>query len=345
MKNPILYVLPSVVLMLAACNQNQPEQKTLATATTIPVSVEEVQTSAINSDISVSGNIEGNTTVRLGFLVAGKVNFIAAREGQAIKKGQLVASLDPTNYHIAKQLADVQTNAVTDEFNRLKLLRDKGSVTESDFSKVNFSLQQAQLQQQLHQKNESDTKLYAPISGMLMKKLTEVGEIVGTGIPCFVISDISRVKVLAYIPEGELHFIKIGQRADITISALDKTFSGRVIEVGSAADVTSRAFTIKIEVENPGQTIRPGMIAEAKIKVNATSEMVLLPVESISRDINNQTYVYVVDKSVNKAFKREVSIGKMIENKVEIIKGLNTGDVVVTAGQNKITDGALVTIK
>ncbi|AFK03869.1 efflux transporter, RND family, MFP subunit [Emticicia oligotrophica DSM 17448] len=345
MKNQALYVLSSMILMLAGCNQTQTSKKEKVEQAAIPVSIEEVKTTSVKNDISVSGNIEGNTTVRLGFLVAGKVNFIGAKEGQTVKKGQILASLDPTSYNIAKQLSEVQVNAVTDEFNRLKLLHDKGSVTESDFSKVNFTLQQAKLQQQLQAKNEGDTKLYSPISGVLLKKLTEVGEIVGTGIPCFVISDISKVKVLAYIPEGELQYIKIGQKAAITISALDRTFTGKVVEVGSAADVTSRAFTIKIEVDNPNQVIRPGMIAEAKIGVNNAQQATLLPAECINHDINNLTYVFVVEKASNKAFKREVSLGKMIENKIEILTGLNAGEWVVVAGQNKISDGSAVTIK
>ncbi|UTA68690.1 efflux RND transporter periplasmic adaptor subunit [Emticicia sp. 21SJ11W-3] len=344
MKKSGIYILLTLLVGLAGCNTKSTEATT-ATTTAVPVSVEEISTTAISNDVSVSGNIEGNTTVRLGFMVGGKVNLITAREGQTIRKGQLLASLDPTSYTIARQLAEVQVNAVTDEYNRLKTLHERGSVTDSDFSKVSFSLQQARLQLQLQQKNETDCKLYTPIGGVLLKKMSETGEMVGVGMPAFVVSDISKVKVLAYIPEGELHYIRIGQPASITISALAKTFSGKVIEVGSAADPSTRAFTIKIEVNNPGLVIRPGMIAEAKIDADTTTEAIVLSAEAINHDINNQTYVYVVDKARNKAYRREVNIGKMIENKIEIINGLNKGDLVVVAGQNKITDGTAVIYK
>ena len=344
MRNSGIYILLALLLGLAGCKPKSDgnQEKTNAA---IPVSVEEIKDTAIKNEVSVSGNIEGNTTVRLGFMVGGKVNLITAREGQTIKKGQLLASLDATSYGIARQLAEVQVNAVSDEYSRLKILHDKGSLTESDFTKVGFSLQQAKLQLQLQQKNEADCKLYAPIGGVLLKKMTEVGEMVGVGMPAFVISDISKVKVQAYIPEGELHYIKIGQSANITISALDKAFAGRVIEVGSAADPSTRAFTIKIEVNNPNLVIRPGMIAEAKIGVDTTTDVILLTAESINHDLNNQTYVYVVDKAQNKAFRREVSIGKMVENKIEVIKGISKGDLVVVAGQSKITDGTSVVFK
>ncbi|WP_332367629.1 efflux RND transporter periplasmic adaptor subunit [Spirosoma telluris] len=140
------------------------------------------------------------------------MNFIAADEGQTIRKGQLLASLDPTNYGIAKELADVQVGQVSDEYNRLKLMHDRNSLSDADFAKVNFSLQQAKVQQKLQTKNLSDTKLYAPISGVMLKKMAEVGEITGVGTPLFVVSDISKVNVNAYIPESELHTVRLGNR-------------------------------------------------------------------------------------------------------------------------------------
>lgn len=344
MKYANIYLGVLTTLLLASCKHNETTNKENQSQA-ITINVTNLQASKINKEVSVSGNVDGSTTVRLGFLVAGRINFISSREGQNIEKGQLVATIEPTNYNIAKELSDIQVNQVTDEYNRLKIMRERNSLSESDFSKVNFTLQQAKLQQQLQQKNLSDTKLYSPISGVLIKKLGEVGEIIGTGTPLLVISDIRKVKVLAYIPEGELHLVKLGQLAEVTISALDKTFSGRVTEVGSAADATSRAFTIKIEVDNPQLLIRPGMIAEARINTNTSGESILLPLEVISHDLDNQEFVYVVDKAQNKAFKRKISVGKIIGNQVEVIQGLNVGDAVVTAGQNKLTDGSLISIK
>lgn len=308
------------------------------------VKTEVVHTDTITKEVSVSGNIEGNTTVKLGFMVGGKINYVSNKEGEHITQGQLIASLDPTNYSIAKGAADVQVNTAVDEFNRLKILHDRGSSSESDFTKVGFNLEQAKLQQRLQQKNLSDTRLYSPISGVLLRRQAEIGEITGVGMPLFVIADIKKVKVLAYVPEDELHEVKIGQTSTINISSLGKAFTGKVTEVGSAADATSRAFTIKIELENPGSLIRPGMIAEAHIKTTGKKQMILLPAECIQQDLANQSYVFVVDKTQSKVYKRRVSLGNMFNNKIEIISGLNDSEVVVTSGQNRLSDGWSVSI-
>lgn len=330
-------------IAVASCQSGKKAPATAAEAA-IPVITQRVSNKDATAPLSLSGNVEGNTTVRLGFMVAGKINFIAAQEGQKISKGQLLSSLDPVSYQIAKDQTDIQVNQVKDEYNRIKLMYDRNSVSQSDFNKVNFSLQQARQQQKLHAKNLSDTRLYSPISGVLLKKMAETGEIVGVGNPLFVISDISRVKVNAFIPETELNRVKLGDEAKVYISSLDKTFSGKVMEIGSAAEATSRAFSVKVNLENPGLQIRPGMIAEVLLDRKITNQMLTVPAEAILHDTDNQTYVFVVDGSKKTANKRNVTIGRLVNNQIEITSGITDGELIVTGGQQKLSDGMSISL-
>jgi membrane fusion protein, multidrug efflux system len=332
-----------IVLISSSCQSEYRKKESVETA--IPVVAAQARVSVINNEISISGNIEGNRTVRLGFTVAGKINFIAANEGQSVAKDQLLSSIDSSGYAIAKEIADVQVAQVEDEFNRLKAMHEQHSISESDFAKINFGLQQAKAQQKLHAKNLADTKLYVPFSGVLLRKLCEVGEITGVGIPQFVVSDIRKVKVSAFIPENELHLIRIGQEARVVISALNETFNGKIVEVGSAADPASRSFTLKIELDNPKLLIRPGMIAEVTIACDEKSEVLTIPAEAILHDVDNQSYVYITDVTKGKAFKRIVGIGKLQGVDIEITSGLNENEFVVTGGKQKLVDGASITIQ
>jgi len=277
-------------------------------------------------------------------MVAGKVNFIAVNEGQMVSSGQLLSSLDPESYAIAKELADIQVSQVQDEYSRLKLMHDSNSLSESDFAKISYGLQLAKAQQKLHTKNLADTKLYSPITGVLLKKLCEAGEITGVGIPLFVVSDIRKVKVSAYIPENELHNIRMGQVARVLVSSLNRTFDGRIIEVGSAADVESRAFSVKIEVDNPEMLIRPGMIAEVRIVTGQEKELLVIPVTAVLHDLNNVSYVFVVDTLKNTAFRRNISPGMLIDDQIEVTTGISPEEIIVTGGQQKLVDGSPVII-
>ncbi|MVT08719.1 efflux RND transporter periplasmic adaptor subunit [Chitinophaga tropicalis] len=336
-------LLSLIVPLFAACDTTKEQAKNEAD-TALNVSVHTLAGQQLSNEISLSGTVEGKTTVKLGFMVPGKVEFISSKEGEPVSKGQLLARLEPTNYSLAKQLADVQLNSVTDEYKRLELMHKKGSVSESDFSKISSSLQQAGLQQKLETKNLADTRLYSPLTGVLLSKQTEVGEVIAAGTPLFIVADIQKIIVSAYIPEGELHQVNIGQPAEISISALKKTFNGTVTEVGAVADATSRAFMIKIEVENTGLQIRPGMIAEARMKGTGSSQGITVPAECVIRDLDNQSYVYVVDKEQHKAFKRKVSLGRMMDNKIQVMNGLAAGETIITSGQSKLSDGATITV-
>jgi membrane fusion protein, multidrug efflux system len=335
---PLLLLAPFV---LAGCQTRRTPQKSSETAINVVTAI--VTRMPAGDEISLSGNIEGSKTVRLGFMVAGKIDYIAASEGERISKGQLISSLDPASYSIAKEMADIQVNQVQDEYNRLKVMHDSNSLSESDFSKITYGLQQARAQQKLHTKNLADTRLYSPIEGVLLKKLAEVGEITGVGLPLFVVSDIRKIKVGAFIPESELNKIKLGQKAEVNISSFNDIYEGKITEVGSVADAASRAFSVKIEIDNPKMLIRPGMIAEVKIIPEQRKRVLAIPAGSIQHDYNNQSFVFVVDTVKNQAFRRDISPGKLMNMNIEIVSGLSEGEIIVIGGQQKLVDGSLIT--
>ncbi len=311
---------------------------------TIPVVTQKVEKTSANKEILVSGNIEGRKTVRLGFLVSGKINYVAIEEGSNISAGQLLASLDPENYSIAKEIADVNLDQIQDEYDRISLMHERGSISDGDFTKISNGLKQSKAQVKLHTKNLSDTKLFCPVNGVLLKKGAEVGEIIGTGVPLFVVSDISTVKVNASLPESELNKVHIGDIANVYISALDGTYPGKVIEVGSAAEATTRSFSVKIVLSNPNLLIRPGMTAEVKFISTEKDNIITLQGDVILHDVNNTSYVYIVDESKKQSFKRKVTIGRVAGNNIEITSGINENELVVIGGQNKLKDGSAVSL-
>lgn len=332
-----------VVISLSACKTKKAEEE--STYDSIPVKTMTVEYTTESAKVLVSGNIEGNKTVRLGFMVAGKIDFIAAEEGETIKKGQLLASLDSENYSIAKDMADAKLDQAQDDYTRLNELHQRRSISESDYSKVSNALKVAKAQQRLQSKNLEDTKLFSPIKGVLLKKGVEEGEIIDKGLQLFAVSDIYTVKANASVPESELQHVKIGNSASVYIASLDSSFTGKIVEIGTLADPATRTFNVKVELQNQQLLIRPGMTAELNLDFGQTTQIIALPAEAVLRDLDNSAYVYVIDKTDDKAFKRLVTLGKIIGNKIEITSGLSDQDTVVVAGQFKLTNGCSVIFK
>lgn len=143
MKAKNLILLTVIIVSITACNRKNNGN----TDNTVIVNIQKLEKLSTSKNLSVSGNIEGNKTIRLGFLVAGKINYIAAEEGQTVKSGQLLASLDPESYEIAKDMADANLNQTQDEYNRLSRMYESKSISESDYVKITNSLKAADAQQ------------------------------------------------------------------------------------------------------------------------------------------------------------------------------------------------------
>ena len=339
----IVLFLGVQALLFSACSHKQ--KSVTEDSLSVPVKTHIVAGKELNTVIALSGNVEGIKTIRLGFLVAGKVNQVAVSEGDMIQKGAFIASLDPESYALAKDIADASLNQVQDDYNRLSKMHETNSVTESDYSKISNGYLQANANQKLQTKNLSDTKMYAPISGVVLKKGVEVGEIIGSGMALFAISNIDKVKINAALPEKELHKVKLNQIADIYVAALDSTVTGKIIEIGAVAEPTTRSFAIKIEVNNNEKLLRPGMIAEIRIRSVETKYTTLLPIEAILHDVDNQPYIFVIDPKLNKSFKRKVRLGSILNNQIEATSGIKSGELVVIGGHQRLNDGTSVILK
>lgn len=332
-------LLLSAIVWMTACSSNKDKVKS---EMEYHVTTKEVAKSSLADSIFASGNVVPKHVVPIGFMVAGKINSLSFSEGQSVQKGQAMGQLDPINYAVAKEVADAQAKQVEDEYERLTKLYDKSGLSESDYVKIQQGYSQAKSQQKLHNNNLNETRLVAPISGTVISKLKEQGEIIAAGHPIAVISEIKKVYVNTYIPENEIADIKINQAAKVYIPALGKHVDGFVQEMGWVAEAKTRMFTVKIEIDNADLLVRPGMIANIKLAKSAKETKITVPTDAILRENGNSYYVYVVDKAKNRAYKRKVIIEQAGSAKCVISSGIDVNDVIVVEGQQKLVDGALL---
>lgn len=153
-----------------------------------------------------------------------------------------MASLETSDYAISLQAANAKLMEVQDEYNRLKIMYERNSLSESDFLKAKAGLELAKAQKQSSEKSIKDTRLYAPISEVLLKKMVSEGEIIGKGTPFFGLVDIDAVHFNTAIPEGKINQVKLQQEAQVSIPALDSIVTGKIIEVGFGNRRPTRLF-------------------------------------------------------------------------------------------------------
>jgi membrane fusion protein (multidrug efflux system) len=341
---------------LSACTSDKHGKESESDA--VPVIVGRPQKVQEKGTISVSGTVSTpKSPADASFLVSGKVLFVGPREGDFVKEGQVLASIDPTDYQLAlaaakaqKDQAEVAYQRAEDEHRRMKMLYDSKSLAPNDYMKFKAAYdsaaqqyEQAVASEKLTRKRLTDATLYAPTSGYIAKRLIEPGVTAAQGVPVFEIVQMDPLEVSVGIPETDIHVVRIGQKAAITVPALPgKSFEGTVRIINVSADPDTRTYMTRITVANPERMLRVGMVAEATIREDRTVSMVTLPGDAVVRDPQGATQVYVYYPDQKRVYTKRVEVGSVINKDIEIKSGLSGKELIVLGGQTRLRNGSAV---
>lgn len=293
-----------------------------------------------------SGTIEEEDGSSLSFATMGTVESINVGEGQFVSRGQLVGVLNSTTARQAYASAVAQREQAADAQSRMKMLHDNGSLPEIKWVETQTQVKQAQAAEQIARKSLADTRLYAPYSGYVTKKLVEAGANVGPGVPVVQLVRIDRVKVKISVPEEEIARVRQGMALSVRVPALGgRVFQARVTEKNVAADALSRSYEVKALIANASHQLLPGMLAEVDVpgaepSAAAAAGQVLLPAGIVQLDEQNRTFVWTV--AGGKARQTFITTGPGEGDKVSVVAGLHAGDRVISEGQQKVSSGMAV---
>ena len=360
--------LPLAVLCCAGCSKEQPYQKPIT-----PVRVQAVETEIPEEGPKYSGSIEPASMVNVAFRVGGYVSQIMTvpdggstrlvQESDVVPKGAALVRLRDEDYKVKVAEAESQRNQAQAGVDKAKLDYDradalfkKQSLTKSDMDGAKAQLDNAQAlldgaKAMVAEANLAlkDSVLTSPANGVVIKRLVEVGSLVGPGTPAFVLADLSSLKAVFGAPDVLLSQLKIGMPLALSTEALPGTFTGRVTSIAPAADPRSRVFDVEVAFPNPGLRLKPGMIVTIKLSNTHPAEGIpVVPMGSIVRSKNNPDgyAVYVVDNEGGKSVcrSRDITLGGALNNAVIVTAGLHPGEKVITSGATLVGDGETVQI-
>lgn len=339
--------LTAMILITGTCACKPEEKKGAVSQLSkqTPVVVKPVTSVSVNQTLSISGTVTADKMAPLSFLVPGKVNRLYVDEGDRVKSGALLATVEPIDYKNNLDIAEASWARAKDAYGRYEPLYKEGAFAEKNLIELKTGLAQAVAARNIARKALADTKLYASISGIIAIKGIEIGQMVSPQVLAFTIVKTDVVYARVSVPESEIGQVAMDQTADVSIPALaDQRFKGKVTMIGAEADERTRTYAVKIELANPDGILRPGMIAQADILTHKTMNILTVPGSSIVRDADNLTYVFVADSKTGLAQRKRVDPGSACRNEIEIKSGLTAGDAVIVSGQHKLTDGTPITI-
>jgi len=357
MKRELLCCL--MLLTLFSCSKTTIDEIQVKKSTV--VRIDKLQQVEDQMTVAASGTVASpDAPSMLGFLVSGKVIRVDAREGEYVKTGQRLALLDLTDYELGHNIAFAQAEAAKiayeraeDEHRRMLMLFESKSLAPNDYQKYRAAYKaagqqynQAVASEKLARKHLADATLCSPVDGYISKRTIEPGETVGPGRPVFEIVKLDTVEVGVGIPETDVHLVRIGQKAGITLSALPgESFEGTVNLVNVSADPNTRTFKVRISVPNPKHALKIGMVVDVKISGDMPVKRLIMPVEAIVRDPQGASIVYAYFPDQKRVYAKRIEIGDLFGRAIEIRGGLTGNESIVIAGQEHLKDGAIVSVE
>ena len=340
MKVRILTSALALALLAGCANKNEKA----AESAPIKVTTATVVNQSTVQRLNFSGTVEAGQTIPLTFEMTGTVQKVLVEAGDAVSAGQLLATIDKTDARNMYEMTLAKQKQAQDAYDRLKSVYEKGSLPEVKWIEMQTNLEQANSSLKIAENNLKKCELKSPVSGIVGRRNVEPGmsALSITGAPIEIV-DLKTVNIKISIPEKEIGKLKKGAEATFTVGALGgKVFDGEVTNISPVADRLSRTYEAKIQVNNRGGELKPGMVCDVRIDIADNQKRLLVPYLCVTRDNENQQYVYLIDKKANTAQKHIVTTGNYYDKFLEITSGLNEGDLVVKNGKDKLTNNCLI---
>lgn len=312
-----------------------------------PVEVVSLQKGNIGSYILLNSIIETEQIIDVYSQANGFVDEIHVEEGEYVKKGQKLVSLDSRELQITFDKAQLTYERQEKEFNRLKSSQNTDVFSKDELERIRYEYQNARLNRDEAKLNLDYATIKAPLSGIVSVRDVNLGQRVNTGMKVYQIARLEERIAVVQVPEREVGVVKRNQPvklySDVIKDGQGKNiqFSGKVKRVAPVIDPNSGTFKVTIQVED-NDRLKPGMFVNVQIETDLKQNALLIPKATIVYD-NDRKFVYVVNDST--VTKKDVFQGYEDSYYVETLNSaFNEGDKVVIIGQEGLKDNAKVKI-
>jgi membrane fusion protein (multidrug efflux system) len=296
-----------------------------------------------NHYLEVQGNINTNENVLIQPEFPGNLVQLNVKAGQKVSKGQVLGRTDDGGMSQQLASAENQYALAKTTFERQKNLWNQKIGSEIQYLQAQTQMISAQKTVAQINAQIAKTVIRAPFSGTIDEVFVEKGEVVSASPQGLMrIVNLGNMYVSTSIPETYIGKLKIGTEVDVYLTSLNKTYKGKVRQIGNFINPNNRSFGIEVSVPNPENLLRPNQVAKMKVIDYVSKNAVVVPTNVVQQDSKKNNFVYTVANSTGKsgiAKKVIVKTGQSSDNVTEILSGLDSDAIIVTEGMNTISDG------
>ena len=325
--------LVALFLLISCGGSGQSEQSAVKAKPS--VTVEEVSLVAVDQLSSFTATIEANTVNNITPAMGGRIRKIHVDVGSRVSKGQTLVTMDAANY----SQQETQLATLRRDYERYSELYNVGGISKQQLDQLKTQLDIAQTALNTIEEN---TGLKSPISGIVTVRNYDSGDVAG-GMPILTIENINPVKIVIHVSESYYSKLSQGMQAKVVVDALEgETFEGKVSLIHPTVNPGSRTFPVEIEVVNKDQQLRPGMFSRVTLNFGTNDRPLVADLAVLKQTGSNDRYVFL--EKEGKAVYTKVELGTRIDDKYEIVSGLEVGDRVIVQGNTGLIEGTEVQV-
>jgi RND family efflux transporter MFP subunit len=336
----------AISLFAQSCTDTKGDSHIPKNAEPIPVKVIPLEKSSGTHVIKASGQLTTDDETILGFKTSGIVNTIVVKEGDYVKKGQLLATLDlrEIDTHVAQ--ARLSVEKATRDFQRVQNLFKDSVATLEQLQNAETGLAIAKQQLEATDFNRSFSSIHAKANGYILRKFVNPGQVVDVGDPILLTNGAGFGKWILKIGVSDKQWasIQLNDAAKVKIDAFPNTvLHASVKRKWETSDPQTGAYTVELEIKNEGLRFASGMFGSAELSSRAVQSSWSVPYEAVLDANDNEGFVFVTNDN-KKAKKQPVVIESFDGNTIRISKGLEDSNALIIAGSAYLTDNSPITI-
>lgn len=319
------------------------ELSALETQEVVKVKVTELKRQPFEHFIEVTGKVEAEEDVDVSPETAGVIQEVFVKEGQSVRKGQLMARLNTDILERTMDELRVQLDLALTNYERQENLWNQNIGSEMQYLQAKNNKESLEKRIESLKAQIELGELRSPIEGVVDVVYQKKGNIGSPQVPFAKVINIDKMKIYAEVSEFYLTKIARGDTVAVSFPALGRSFDAPINRIGNTIDPNNRTFRVRINLNNPDQFLKPNLVSIVRLRDYLNKEAIVIPTLFIKEDFSGK-YTYVVDQQEGKTVAKKIYIetGVTDNNLSEVLTGIEAGTKIISEGFNQVSDGTIL---
>ncbi|MFQ6007364.1 MAG: efflux RND transporter periplasmic adaptor subunit [Candidatus Zixiibacteriota bacterium] len=328
--------LLALVLALLSCTNDSKNVEHKQSAVAVKVTVVEPSDAQVTN--TYTGTLEGEKQAVIYAKIAEAVEAVHVREGEHVKAGQVLISLDKSGSSSHYQEALSLYRNAEKNYKKMTYLYEAGAVSESQFdaAKTEYEVTKASFEAAARL-----VDIQSPIEGIVTSVNVSKGDYLNPGQQLATVATTDKLRVKFGVNVTDVEYIKQGEKVTVSSESVSQPAEGTVLSVARSADPNTRTFQVEAVIDNHDGLFKPGMFVRVNVTLSQLTDVIVVPRQAVLQ-LGGGEAVFVVSNGA--ARQRRVTTSTDLDGRVVIASGLGEGDTLVTLGQDYLQDGAAVNI-